>query len=154
MQPTVTADGVHWRLVEDGRFGSIHHFRGTYLQDWIADPAFPMVWRLDKSKAGSGALGDKLAGLLKAHLGDKLRVRADTFGYAQRSYFGAASAVELTESSLGQVATATTARGSRQGNQPQADHHERNNPAHPGHARPAPTHGQLHARVAAVARGR
>lgn len=45
-------------LIESGRLGDIRHFRGTYLQDWIADPSFPMVWRLDKSKAGSGALGD------------------------------------------------------------------------------------------------
>lgn len=45
-------------LIDEGRIGEIRHFRGTYLQDWIADPAFPMVWRLDKSKAGSGALGD------------------------------------------------------------------------------------------------
>lgn len=45
-------------LIDSGRIGPIRHFRGTYLQDWIADPAFPMVWRLDKSKAGSGALGD------------------------------------------------------------------------------------------------
>lgn len=46
------------QLIDEGRIGEIRHFRGTYLQDWIADPAFPMVWRLDKSKAGSGALGD------------------------------------------------------------------------------------------------
>jgi predicted dehydrogenase len=46
------------QLIADGRIGDIRHFRGTYLQDWIADPAFPMVWRLDKAKAGSGALGD------------------------------------------------------------------------------------------------
>ena len=45
-------------LIEDGRIGDIRHFRGTYLQDWIADPAFPLVWRLDKTRAGSGALGD------------------------------------------------------------------------------------------------
>ena len=38
--------------------GEIRHYRGTYLQDWIADPKFPLVWRLDKKKAGSGALGD------------------------------------------------------------------------------------------------
>ena len=29
-----------------------------YLQDWIVDPQFPLVWRLQKDKAGSGALGD------------------------------------------------------------------------------------------------
>ena len=45
-------------LIDEGRIGDIRHFRGTYLQDWIADPSFPMVWRLEKSKAGSGALGD------------------------------------------------------------------------------------------------
>jgi predicted dehydrogenase len=46
------------RLIESGRLGRIHHWRGTYLQDWIVDPAFPRVWRLEKAKAGSGALGD------------------------------------------------------------------------------------------------
>jgi predicted dehydrogenase len=46
------------RLIEEGRIGRLHHYRGTYLQDWIVDPAFPRVWRLEKAKAGSGALGD------------------------------------------------------------------------------------------------
>jgi predicted dehydrogenase len=46
------------RYVEQGRLGRIHHFRGTYLQDWIVDPSFPLVWRLQKERAGSGALGD------------------------------------------------------------------------------------------------
>src|SRR5262245_62573393 len=46
------------QVVAEGRLGRIHHFRGTYLQDWIVDPAFPLVWRLQKERAGSGALGD------------------------------------------------------------------------------------------------
>jgi predicted dehydrogenase len=46
------------RLIEAGRIGEIRHYRGTYLQDWIVDPEFPRVWRLEKAKAGSGALGD------------------------------------------------------------------------------------------------
>jgi predicted dehydrogenase len=46
------------RLIEDGRLGRIYHFRGAYLQDWIVDPEFPLVWRLEKQLAGSGALGD------------------------------------------------------------------------------------------------
>jgi predicted dehydrogenase len=46
------------QLIESGELGTIRHYRGTYLQDWIADPQFPRVWRLEKSKAGSGALGD------------------------------------------------------------------------------------------------
>lgn len=46
------------QLIKEGRIGRIRHFRGTYLQDWITDPAFPLVWRLDRTQAGSGALGD------------------------------------------------------------------------------------------------
>ena len=46
------------RLVAEGRLGDIRHVRAQYLQDWIADPAAPMSWRLQKDKAGSGALGD------------------------------------------------------------------------------------------------
>jgi predicted dehydrogenase len=45
-------------LVARGRIGRIHHVRAQYLQDWIVDPEFPLVWRLQKDKAGSGALGD------------------------------------------------------------------------------------------------
>ncbi|MFE4837553.1 Gfo/Idh/MocA family protein [Arthrobacter sp. NPDC056691] len=45
-------------LVRDGRLGTIRHIRASYLQDWIADESFPLVWRLEKDKAGSGALGD------------------------------------------------------------------------------------------------
>ena len=56
------------RLIEAGELGEIRHFRGRYLQDWIADPAFPMVWRLSKDAAGSGALGD-----LGAHVIDLAR---------------------------------------------------------------------------------
>ncbi|MER6946925.1 Gfo/Idh/MocA family oxidoreductase [Nonomuraea sp. NPDC000554] len=46
------------RFVEEGRVGEIRHVRAAYLQDWIVDPEFPLVWRLQKDKAGSGALGD------------------------------------------------------------------------------------------------
>jgi predicted dehydrogenase len=46
------------QLIEQGTLGRIYHFRASYLQEWIADPEFPMVWRLNKSVAGTGALGD------------------------------------------------------------------------------------------------
>lgn len=46
------------RLVADGRLGEIRHVRAAYLQDWIVDPQFPLVWRLQRERAGSGALGD------------------------------------------------------------------------------------------------
>ncbi len=45
-------------MVAGGRLGEIRHVRAAYLQDWIIDPDFPLVWRLRKDKAGSGALGD------------------------------------------------------------------------------------------------
>ena len=43
---------------QDGRLGTVRHVRAQYLQDWIVDPSFPLVWRLQKDRAGSGALGD------------------------------------------------------------------------------------------------
>lgn len=53
------------RLIESGRLGTIYHFRAWFLQDWILDPEFPLVWRLQKEIAGSGSHGD-----LGAHLID------------------------------------------------------------------------------------
>jgi len=44
--------------VAQGRLGAIRHIRAAYLQDWIVDPEFPLVWRLRREAAGSGALGD------------------------------------------------------------------------------------------------
>jgi predicted dehydrogenase len=46
------------QLVASGRLGTIRHVRGQYLQDWLSDENAPLTWRLDKSLAGSGALGD------------------------------------------------------------------------------------------------
>ncbi|HUI43594.1 MAG TPA: Gfo/Idh/MocA family oxidoreductase [Terriglobia bacterium] len=46
------------KLIEDGLLGDIYHYHGAYLQDWIIDPQFPLVWRLQKKLAGAGALGD------------------------------------------------------------------------------------------------
>jgi predicted dehydrogenase len=45
-------------IIAAGRLGRIYHFRARYLQEWIIDPSFEMVWRLDASEAGSGVLGD------------------------------------------------------------------------------------------------
>jgi len=46
------------RMVDEGRLGTIRHVRAQYLQDWLSDGNAPMTWRLDKSKSGSGSLGD------------------------------------------------------------------------------------------------
>jgi predicted dehydrogenase len=59
------------RLVEQGRIGRLRHFRAVYLQDWLADPAAPMTWRMRAERAGSGALGD-----LGAHIVDLARYLA------------------------------------------------------------------------------
>ena len=49
------------KMIDEGVLGQIYHWRSTYLQDWIIDPDFPLVWRLDKAVAGSGPLGDLAA---------------------------------------------------------------------------------------------
>ncbi|MGW1562242.1 Gfo/Idh/MocA family protein [Streptomyces sp. NPDC002144] len=54
----VPAVGLARQLVAEGRIGRVRHVRAQYLQDWLADPATPMSWRLEKDRAGSGALGD------------------------------------------------------------------------------------------------
>ncbi|MFI7544859.1 Gfo/Idh/MocA family protein [Actinoplanes sp. NPDC049599] len=54
----VPAVALMRKLVADGRIGTIRHVRAVYLQDWIVDPEFPLVWRLRRDVAGSGALGD------------------------------------------------------------------------------------------------
>nr|WP_245631718.1 Gfo/Idh/MocA family oxidoreductase [Alicyclobacillus ferrooxydans] len=52
------------QLIDSGRLGRIYHMRAQYLQDWIMDPDFPLVWRLRKEVTGSGALGDIAAHIL------------------------------------------------------------------------------------------
>ncbi len=46
-------------MIKRGELGErLYHFRARYAQDWIADPEFPLVWRLRGKEAGSGSLGD------------------------------------------------------------------------------------------------
>jgi 6-phosphofructokinase 1 len=70
--------------------------------------------------AGTGTLGDSLAELIKTKLGGKLnkklRVRADTLGYPQRSFPGFASPVDAAEARLvGKTAVHLSASGARGG---------------------------------------
>lgn len=55
------------QLIADGRIGAVRQVRAAYLQDWLADAAAPMTWRLRKEQAGSGVLGD-----LGSHVIDQL----------------------------------------------------------------------------------
>lgn len=53
------------KMIEEGAVGDIFHYRARYSQDWIVDPNFPLVWRLQKGVSGSGAHGD-----INAHIID------------------------------------------------------------------------------------
>jgi predicted dehydrogenase len=64
----VPAVGLAKRLIEEGWIGEIRHYRGTYLQDWLTDESIPLIWKIDKQAAGSGAHGD-----LNAHQIDLAR---------------------------------------------------------------------------------
>ena len=47
------------RMIDDGAIGNrIYHYRARYAQDWITDPTFPLVWRLQSKISGTGAQGD------------------------------------------------------------------------------------------------
>ena len=69
-------------LVDGGALGRIYHWRSVYLQEWIL-PHYgtARIWRLDKSVAGSGAIGDLGAHIIDlAHylLGDIKTLSANT----------------------------------------------------------------------------
>src|SRR5271167_4264479 len=53
------------KMIAAGDLGRIFHYRARYLQDWIIDPQFPLVWRLQSKIAGSGTHGD-----INAHIID------------------------------------------------------------------------------------
>jgi predicted dehydrogenase len=57
----VPAVALAKKMIENGDLGRIYHWRSVYLQDWIVDPNFPIVWRLQGDIAGSGAHGDLIA---------------------------------------------------------------------------------------------
>ena len=46
------------QLIAEGELGDITLFRGTFDQDFLADPDIPFSWRQDRKLAGTGALGD------------------------------------------------------------------------------------------------
>jgi predicted dehydrogenase len=56
------------RLIQDGRLGRIHHFRGRFADASFLDPAAPFTWHQDAEQAGSNAVLD-----LGSHLIDTAR---------------------------------------------------------------------------------
>ena len=104
-------------LITKGRIGTINHYRGTYLQDWLVDPKFPHVWRLEKAKAGSGALGDLLShsiDLSRYLVGEITEVSAllKTFIGERSTSQTEVSAVEVDDAALSLVRFANGAVGS------------------------------------------
>ncbi len=73
------------RLVAQGRVGDVRQVTVSYLQDWLVDPGFPLTWRLEADRAGSGALGDlgshavDLVQHLTGHLLTDVVATAETF---------------------------------------------------------------------------
>jgi len=91
------------KLIQQGELGRIFHIRAAYLQDWIVDPKFPLVWRLRKAVAGSGAHGD-----LNAHITDLARYLVGEF----ESVVGM-SETFIKERPLETEASGLSARGGR-----------------------------------------
>ena len=46
------------KMIGEGALGQVYHYHARYAQDWLADPEFPLKWRLQKGIGGSGAHGD------------------------------------------------------------------------------------------------
>lgn len=46
------------RIIDEGTIGRPARFRGTYDEDYMADPSIPYSWRCRVADAGTGTLGD------------------------------------------------------------------------------------------------
>lgn len=53
------------KLIDEGKLGTIFHYRAQFLQDWTISTDVPQggaaTWRLDVNAAGSGVTGDLIA---------------------------------------------------------------------------------------------
>jgi predicted dehydrogenase len=120
------------KIIESGALGRIYHFRAVYLQEWIM-PHYnmPMIWRLQKSVAGSGALGDLGAHIIdlgRYLVGDIKSVSAMTKTFIPERPWGDgtmgkvdvddafAAVVEFENGALGTVEATRFAAGRKNGN--------------------------------------
>jgi len=62
------------RFLSEGTLGRIYHFRARYAQDRLADPEFPVDWRLQKATSGSGVHSD-----INSHIIDLARYLVGEF---------------------------------------------------------------------------
>jgi predicted dehydrogenase len=62
------------RMIDEGALGRIYHFHARYAQDRLADPEFPLDWRLQKETSGAGVHSD-----INSHIIDLGRYLAGEF---------------------------------------------------------------------------
>ena len=119
------------KLIDSGALGQIYHFRAVYLQEWIM-PHYntPMIWRLQKEHAGSGALGDlgsHVIDLGRSLVGEIASVSAQTRTFIKQRPWGDgtmgtvdvddafAAVVEFDNGALGTVEATRFAAGRKNG---------------------------------------
>jgi predicted dehydrogenase len=80
------------RLVDEGHFGEIRHWRASYFNDGQADPAAPFTWRHQRDRGGAGVIADMgshVIDMARYLLGDVVAVGAVGRTYvAERSIPG------------------------------------------------------------------
>ena len=54
----VPAIALAKRMITEGALGRIYHYHARYAQDRLADPEFPLDWRLQKETSGLGVHSD------------------------------------------------------------------------------------------------
>ena len=98
----VAMTGFNWRfipamqrfhaLVEEGAVGRLFHAAGRWLGARWADESAPITWRMDRTQAGHGAMGDMgvhLIDLVRWHFGEFAKVTAQAgVAYPSRSVPG------------------------------------------------------------------
>jgi predicted dehydrogenase len=70
----VPAIALAKKMISEGALGRIYHFRARYAQDRLADPDFPLDWRLQKETSGSGVHSD-----INSHIIDLARYLVGEF---------------------------------------------------------------------------
>jgi predicted dehydrogenase len=99
----IPAMALAHQMIASGELGRIFHYRARYLQDWIVDPKFPLVWRLQSKIAGSGTHGD-----IHAHIIDLARFLVGEF-----SEVTGLMHTFIKERPLGQTTVGLNARASK-----------------------------------------
>ncbi len=54
----VPAVALAKKMIEEGKIGTVYHWKGAYLQEWGINASSPFRWQFDKNIAGAGPLYD------------------------------------------------------------------------------------------------